>query len=412
MGRFFRAPASCWLPASALSFALCSCTPAGGPEIEMIALAAAAGSAEPHLASAASGEAVLSWLEPDDDGSVLRYATLREGAWSAPRTVARGNDWFVNWADFPSVVPIEGRLWAAHWLQKRPGGTYSYDVVVSISNDGGESWSAPITPHTDGTPTEHGFVTLFPWQGAVGAIWLDGRNTTGDSDTHHGAGNMTLRSARLGADGSLLASDLVDELVCDCCQTDVALTPSGPIAVYRDRTSAEIRDIYASRTSGSRWQPPALVAHDGWEFPGCPVNGPAVDSLGDALAVAWFTAADERPRVRLARSRDAGESFTDTVDIDAGDVAGRVDVALLGDGSAVVSWLRNADGGTAQIALRRVPNDGEPGAVQIVAQTSGSRDSGFPQMVRAGDDLVLAWTDAADGTKQVRSARIEARALR
>jgi hypothetical protein len=85
-----------------------------------------------------------------------------------------------SWADFPSVVPITGPFWAAHWLQKRPEGGYAYDVYVAISTDSGQSWSEGIMPHRDGTPTEHGFVSLFPWQGGAGVIWLDSAGSDGE----------------------------------------------------------------------------------------------------------------------------------------------------------------------------------------------------------------------------------------
>ena len=224
-----------------------------GPAVEAIASPAAAGSGGPHLAAAADGSVVLSWLEPDGQAHALRFATLDGAAWSAPRTLARGEDWFVNWADFPSVVPLADDLWAAHWLVRRAEGGYAYDVAVSLSRDRGRSWSPPLNPHRDGTPTEHGFVTLFPWQGGAGAVWLDGREMlasghghdhghAGARQTAHGGG-MTLRTALIGADGALREEALLDGLTCDCCQTDVALTDAGPVVFYRDRSAEEIRDI-------------------------------------------------------------------------------------------------------------------------------------------------------------------------
>src|SRR5690606_28878069 len=85
----------------------------------------AAGSSAPHLEVTAHGTAVLSWLEPaGDDEYAVRFSTLNGGRWSEPVTVARDRGWFINWADFPSVSPITDTDWAAHWLVKRPGGTY------------------------------------------------------------------------------------------------------------------------------------------------------------------------------------------------------------------------------------------------------------------------------------------------
>ena len=132
-------------------------------------------------------------------------------------------------------------------------------------------------------------------------------------------------------DGSGVISDprLVDEDVCDCCQTDVARTSAGPIVVYRDRTGDEVRDIYVTRLVGGEWEPGRPVAEDGWTISGCPVNGPQLSSSGDTVVVAWFTAPEQRPVVYLAFSRDGGESFGDRIRVDEGDPLGRVDVELL-----------------------------------------------------------------------------------
>lgn len=239
-------------------------------------LAAVFGSALPHLASHA-GTTVLSWVEPVGDGVALRFATLGDNGWSSPQTVSTGEDWFVNWADFPSVEPITDTTWAAHWLRKKPGGKYAYDVVMAVSDDRGEHWQTPLTPHTDDTATEHGFVSLFPTLAGVGALWLDGRNTSGGHDGHaaHGGG-MTLRAATINANSERVDEHLVDGLMCDCCQTDIALTDHGPVAVYRDRSPDEVRDIAIARQVEGQWLPGIPVATDNWQIDGCPVNGPAV----------------------------------------------------------------------------------------------------------------------------------------
>ena len=101
---------------------------------------------------------------------------------------------------------------------------------------------------------------------------------------------MTLRSAALSPDGQLADEQVVDEMICECCQTDVALTDAGPVVVYRDRSIDEMRDIGVSRFVDGRWQKGRLVSVDDWQIDGCPVNGPAIDADGDATAVAWFTA--------------------------------------------------------------------------------------------------------------------------
>lgn len=366
-------------------------------DLRDVAVPAGPGSRYPNLGGGGDAPVVLSWLETvPAGGHALRFASWSGTAWTAPRTVATGDDWFVNWPDFPSVVPTGARSWVAHWLQKRPGHAYSYDVRIAASSDGGASWSAPVSPHDDGTATEHGFVSLFGDGDATYAVWLDGRHTSGDHDhADADAAAMTLRAAALGADGGRRDVDLeIDGRVCDCCQTDAALTSDGPVVVYRDRGADEVREIALVRRDGAGWSRPVHVHADGWRIDACPVNGPAVAARGRQVVVAWFTAPD-RPRVRLAFSSDAGRSFAAPIEVASGPVAGRVDVVLLDGGRAVVSWLQESPGGAAIIA-QPFTAAGAAGVPVTVAASSVARSSGFPQMARAGAGLVFAWTEPGD----------------
>lgn len=382
-----------------------------------------AGAAEPHLATAADGRVVLSWLEPDGGkggaSMALRHAALEGNAFGQPLTVATGDNFFVNWADFPSVVPINDQLWAAHWLVQQPDSFYAYDVAIAVSNDAGNTWTQPLTPHNDGTPTEHGFVDLFPWKGGVGAVWLDGRNMTEEAAQHEAeaaqAGientepiaGMTLRSALISGDGALVEESLVDPLVCDCCQTDVATGSLGPVLVYRNRTEKEVRDIYAAIAENGAWQPGNSVSNDGWEIPGCPVNGPAVAASGQLVVAAWFTVDEDVPRLRFARSRDGGLRFGTAIELDSGAPEGRVDVVLLEGGDAVVSWLRNTKPDQGELVIRRIPMKGSPGPIETVAIAGTGRPAGFPQMVNVGNRLVFAWTETLDDeSTAVRTATV------
>jgi hypothetical protein len=371
------------------------------PAVEM-ATPAAAGSRFPHL-SALAGGAVMSWLEPGvADAMSLRHATWTGGAWSVPGTVATGRDWFVNWADFPSVVPVSGRFWAAHWPQQRPGDVYSYDVRIAVSADAGRTWSPSMSPHDDGTPTEHGFVSLLPADRAVRAVWLDGRNTSGEHEHAGASGAMTLRSALIGPDARKQDADIeLDGRVCDCCQTDAAGTREGPVVVYRDRSEGEVRDIALVRLTATGWSRPVHVADDGWHIEACPVNGPAIDARDDTVVVAWFTAPD-RPRVRVAFSDDGGRTFSSPIEVASGKVAGRVDVVLLPDGRAAVSWLEETTA-SAEIRVQPFTADGPAGAVAVVSRSDLARSSGFPQMVLADGALLFAWTSSGEPA-QVRAA--------
>ena len=142
--------------------------------VETLASPAAAGSAQPQLSVSSRG-VLLSWIETTADRATLRFSERTANGWSAPRTVASGTDWFVNWADVPSVVRLADGTLAAHWLQKSGAGTYAYDVRLSSSRDEGKTWTASFTPHHDGTKTEHGFASLFQMPGSGLGARLAGR---------------------------------------------------------------------------------------------------------------------------------------------------------------------------------------------------------------------------------------------
>jgi hypothetical protein len=332
----------------------------------------------------------MSWLEPADTTHRLRFARLDGESWSAPMTIAESSLFFVNWADFPSIIELsDGRL-MAHWLQRSSAEKYSYDVMVRFSPDLGSTWGEATRPHADGTPTEHGFVTLFEAGGSAAAMWLDGREHASVGGGP-GAEQMTLRFARFDTAGRALPDERVDGRTCDCCQTDAAVTDAGPVVVYRDRSDTEVRDIAIVRWVDGIWTEPAHVYEDGWVIPGCPVNGPAVAARGAAVAVAWFTAAGDSPRVYAAFSSDSGARFGDPVRIDAGDPVGRVDVLMLEDGTALVSWLERGPAAT-RILTRRVAADGRTSEPTAVGESSADRASGFPRMALDGHRVVFAWT--------------------
>lgn len=384
------------LAVATLVLALGACSPAalrlGAPE--PIDSPAAPGSQAPNLAVGLDGKVYLSWVEPRESGHALRFSTWSDREWSAPRTVAEGQAWFVNWADFPSMAALEDGTLAAHWLVRSGGETYAYDVVLALSSDGGDSWSEPFSPHRDGTETEHGFVSLFPTvEGNFRVLWLDGRNMAG---TPRGA--MTLRYATLLPDGELKAEAQVDESVCDCCNTDALRTGDGATLVaYRDRTASEIRDISVSRLEHSMWSIPRTVHEDDWKTAACPVNGPAVAGRDDLVVVTWFTSAQSTAAVHAAFSQDAGRTFGDPIRLDHGDPLGRVDVVLLDDGSALVSWLERTEDG-ARILLRQARPTGALEST-LVATTSRARSSGFPRMVRHGNQIILAWTKPGEPSR-------------
>jgi hypothetical protein len=374
-----------------------------------------AAAAQPDLVVAPDGRLLLSWVAPQEYGHALLFAAFEDGHWSPPQTIARGDDWFVNWADTPHLAATEdGALWA-HWLQKSASATYAYDVAMTRSSDGGKTWATPMLVNSDGKPAEHGFVSLWPAsRDTLGVAWLDGREAAGGGDAHDGHGGhdahggaMTLRAATFDARLQRHDEARLDAMTCDCCQTDVAMTVRGPLLVFRDRTPQEIRDIAVSRLQEGGWTTPHAVHADNWKMPACPVNGPAIAARGDDVLVGWYTAAGDTPMLRLARSVDGGDSFGAPLTIDGGEaVQGRVDVAF-DDRSAWVVWLREgADGQSLQLA-RYTPDLGrELQRIEVAKLQGRGRGTGFPKLAVMNGAAHMVWTDVIAGKPQLRAARI------
>ncbi len=350
---------------------------------------APAGSNTPHLALDANGRVLLSWTQRRPDSTVaIQMATWNGTAWDSTRTIADNRQFFVNWADFPAITALGNGDLAAHWLEREGGGKYAYGVRVVRSKDGGVTWSAPVTPHTDGLAAEHGFVSLWgEGPDGIGMVWLDGRKSAMPDSTRE----MTIRTATVSASGALEREALIDARSCDCCQTGTTATRSGRVLVYRDRTTEEIRDIAIVRQTASGWTAPQKVHNDDWHYPGCPVNGPQVASSGDTVVVAWYTAAHDTARVNVARSVDGGATFGTPVRIDDGDPIGRVDVVLDDAANPVVVWLEQRGPDAAEVLARRVVGNA-PGPIRVLSRTSSARQSGVPRITRHGNDVVAAWT--------------------
>ncbi|MEO5618155.1 MAG: hypothetical protein ABIS67_10320, partial [Candidatus Eisenbacteria bacterium] len=367
------------------------------------------GAAESRLVTTPDGAVLMSWLEPRlavarsapaagtgksghaaGAGHALRLASLRAARWSPVLTVAEGDSFFVNWADFPAVCAFGEHGLAVAWLWKSGAETYDYQTRVAISADGGGVWTEPIIIHDDRDGTEHGFVSLLPQGVGVRAVWLDGHNFT--AKIEEGMADMTVHSRFISPTGTLGREQELDDRACDCCQTAAVAVGADILVAYRDRNSEEIRDISLVRLDGGKWSKPAPLHQDGWHIPGCPVNGPALAAVGERVAIAWYTAAADSPRVYAAFSENGGRKFGNPIRVDEGKPLGRVGVAVLADGSAAVSWMEE-DGKQARVRARFVREGARPGAAATVARIPGARASGVPQMVRDGERLVFSWTE-------------------
>jgi hypothetical protein len=369
---------------------------------------AMANGAEPFVSAAPNGSVLLSWLERGADSATvaLRVAARDSaGAWSAVHDVVRATNLFVNWADFPSVVAIPGGRLLAHWLQRNGSGTYAYDIRLASSDDGGATWSTPVLPHPAGVPAEHGFVSLLPRaDSSADVLFLNG--SAAAPGTPEGQGPpMRLGFAHWSPAAGASPTEILDQRTCDCCQTASAVTARGPIVLYRDRTEGEQRDISVLRHVDGAWTAAVPLHVDGWIINACPVNGPAVAARGDTVVAIWFTNARDTAKVHATFSTDAGATFGAPIRIDQGAPSGRVDIELLDDGEALVTWIERTGATASEVRARVIARDGAASPPLTIDAPGSGRATGFPRMARAPGGVVLAWT--VPGTpSQVRLGRL------
>ncbi len=385
---------------------LAACTSAPESQINEIPSPASDNSFFPRLFTDNTGTVFMSWMEQDENSvTKLKYATFTNETWSEPVEIASDSTWFVNWADYPAIIARNGKPMAAHWLDKVEGGTYAYHIMMKTYNEG---WSDSFTPHTDNTPTEHGFVSMTPATDSTYiALWLDGRQTLDRAvdDYANMDKAMTLRAAQISNTGDILEDYRVDETVCDCCQTAIVKTEKGYAAAYRNRTPDEIRDIYTTTLINSEWSAPTAINNDNWHIAACPVNGLAIDAHGNTVAVAWFTGANDEALVKMALSQDHGQTYGEPILLDDQAPLGRVDLNM-SDEFLWVSWQRpNQEG--AELLIRKYDLNGKMMEEYSVPGLSKDRSSGFPQITVYNKKFVISYTDLSDKNPTVKTLNLD-----
>jgi hypothetical protein len=129
--------------------------------------------------------------------------------------------------------------------------------------------------------------------GQVLAAWLDRRGrTTGDHDTR-------LYARIVGEDSG--HDVLIEAQVSEKSPPALVSFPDGSALLsYRTLGDGTVRDINVVRYRLGRWENDHNLSRDDWRSPHCPASGPQLAASGGRVAAAWFTAAEDRPRLRIS----------------------------------------------------------------------------------------------------------------
>jgi len=360
------------------------------PTVAALTNPSASGSIQPNWGLASDGSLLLSWVQPAADGlGALRYAVRRGSGWSEARTIAVGRRFWRHPAEIPGLISLSDGTLLAHWVEKGKDSSDAEYIFVSSSGDG-LHWTEPQMAHKDRGPVQHGLASMVasgPKEASL--FWLQALK--GED------GPVSLMRTIVGADGKEVREEDLDSDVCSCCPTSAVNTAKGLLVAYRDHTPQDIRDIGILRFENGRWSNSKILHPDKWQINACPVNAAAAAAKDSRVAIAWYTEADDMPRVQVAFSSDAGNTFGKPTTVSAPDTLGYASTALTGDGGAIVSWIEEG-ANSARALVRAVSPAGAAGPVIQVAE--GSRTSlGYPKLGHAGSETWIAWGDSKTGVK-------------
>jgi hypothetical protein len=355
------------------------------PNVRTMALPDPVGGSAPSLSVGAEG-IQLAWMS-DAGEPTLKLASLA-AEWSDVQIVAVNPRLVIHWADVPAVGETASGRTVVAWPEYHTDDpSVGRGVRVAAALDDG-SFGPAWSPDDVRKGLESGFAGFVMTSEGLRLFWLDGRNFGRPGD-HHGI--MQLRSLLIDEEGQQQGPSIVlDEKTCECCKLGVGLLGDRAFAAYRDRSDAEVRDIFVAGPGLS----PSLVAADGWTISGCPINGPAVATTGDRAHVGWFTGAADRSATWIA-SGSSLANFEPPIRFDLGLPGGRVDLLALPDGGVVISWLEldPANPGLAALLTRRLAADGQLGPAFAVAELGAGHDWGFARAASHEDEIFWVYTD-------------------
>jgi len=282
------------------------------------------------------------WAAYAEAGHVLVRGSDDAGkSWSAP---VRAN---------PAAEPIGASGDSRPKIATGPGGElyvtwtkplakpYTGDIRFSRSLDGGKSFSAPVTVHTDRQEITHRFDSVaVNAAGQVFLAWIDKRDQVAAGKGYRGAAVYFAVSDDRGA--SFRGDFKVADYSCECCR--IALLPRADgsvLALWRHVFEPNIRDhgIAQLNADGSAG-PLRRATFDDWRLDACPHHGPSLAAEANGrLHAVWFTQAPGKAGVHYGRLREGGVDAQRRV---GGDAAEHADLAI--DGKRVAVAWKEFDG--------------------------------------------------------------------
>jgi hypothetical protein len=317
----------------------------------------------------ADPQVVVVWTaKRADGGRLLMSRSADGGATFAPSGVVPGSDAAGNRGWESVTVARDGRVFSM-WLDHR-------DLAMPAHQHGATSAGGPAAPASKADPVERaGMSQLF-------VASLDGR----------------------------VAPKSITRSVCYCCKTSLVTGADGAMyGVWRHVYPGDLRDmaLTVSRDGGRTFSSPVRVSEDGWEFDGCPDNGPSVAvDASRRVHVAWPAPLDVKNPTAMslfyATSGDA-RRFTPRVRIPTEGNAGHVQILSADDGRPLIAWDESASGGRTVRFARVAATAG--GAVTFEPASSVGAGK-YPALAATSEGSLLVWSQSQAGGSVIAVRRV------
>ncbi len=355
-----------------------------------------------YLSLAADGDRVAAaWAASDASGTDVYAAFSGDGGahFGAPvRVNDVAGDANVGGEQPPRIV-IRDRRVDVVWVSKHDGAAA---IRVAASDDGGATFGAAKTITPAGLTGARGWESAaLSDDGALHAVWLDGRPPL--SATHHQHGAMvqnifhaTWRENQPPVETQVAAN------VCFCCKTAIVSRGRDVFVAWRHLFDGGVRDIAIARSAdgGATFSSPVRVSEDNWKIDACPDDGPAMAvDASCALHVVWPTLVHDPGGDRIAifesSSTDGGATFAPRRRVDTATASAAHPRLAVGTVGTTVVWDERTNG--ERRSWMRI-DGGAP--VSLAASTTAS----YPAVAATAHGFVAGWTQL-DGERAVLRTR-------
>lgn len=338
------------------------------------------------------------WRAHVNDGHVLVDHSDDQGAtFSAPVTVNAEAEAIGAEGDARPKIVIspDGTVYVSY--TRLLGKPYSGDIRFSRSDDGGKTFSAPLTVNDNRDIIGHRFDALAAGaNGKVYLAWLDKRDEAAAKKQGVAYAGSALYYAVSKNHGISFGTNIkIADHSCECCRVAMAIGGDGiPALLWRHVYDDNVRDHAFVKLDGK--MQPIRVSHDNWRVEACPHHGPAlaVGPDGSYHAV-WFDNSPQSHGLFYARSQDGGMTFGAPLHVGNDSAqAGHPDVLSLGK-AVLLAWKEFDGEKSAIYAMRSLDSGASWSTPRRVADTADASD--HPALIGYRDHAYLSWNTLKEG---------------